>query len=71
MGGAGAAVLRDQQIGFGVGLGQLLIEIAQGRLQVLDLGFLVFELLREVRAERKSWRWWRACWPLFFLSLRL
>jgi hypothetical protein len=51
MGGAGAAVLRDQQIGFGVGLGQLLIEIAQRRLQILDLGFLIFELLREVRAQ--------------------
>src|ERR1700730_17463580 len=50
-GGAGAAVLRDQQIGFGVGFGQFLIEIAQRRFQILNLGFLIFELLREVGAQ--------------------
>ncbi len=48
---SGAAVLRDEQIGFGVGLGQFLIEIAQSGLQILNLGFLVFELLCEVRAQ--------------------
>ena len=44
-------MLRDQQIGFGVGFGQLLFELAQRGLQVLDLGFLVFDLLREAGAH--------------------
>ena len=48
MGGTGAAMLRDQQVGFGVGFRQFLFQFAQGGLQVLDLGFLVFNLLREV-----------------------
>ena len=39
--GAGAAMLRDQQIGLGLGFGQLLLQLAQRGFQILHLRFLV------------------------------
>ena len=42
---AGAALLCDQQIGFALGLGKFLLELAQSGLQILDLRSLVGYLL--------------------------
>src|SRR5437879_4719295 len=49
--GAGAALLRNQQIGFALGLGQFLLELTQSGLQVLDLRSLVGDLLRKAASH--------------------
>ncbi len=49
--GARPAMLRNQQIGFGLRLGELLLELPQRSLQIFDLSFLIFYLLPSLRSR--------------------
>src|SRR6266536_4074064 len=44
-------MLRDQQIGFGLGLGELLLKLAQSGLEIFHLSFLIADLLRETSGQ--------------------
>src|SRR5581483_1282169 len=44
---ARTAVLGDHQVAFGLGLGQLLLQLEQRVLEIFHLGFLIFHLLLE------------------------